>query len=162
MNYIYNALWIAAGQLVVAAILYIAPNFELLRTFTDAPLLAQWLIAFVVMIHAFIFVMWLKSTRKWLETKWKYADDVVGVVFGYPFAFADIQFNVNICNVIFWQSSNHDGEGWLLTSRLRMLIDIGEYELGEGIKPDWRYYRAVQLCKIIDGIDPGHCGRKLK
>lgn len=156
MNYLYNALWVALGQCVVAGILYLAPGFELLQRYNDAPFPARWLMAFTFMLMFFAFIM---SAKDLLEKRTDTVSKITFNLFKWVFAFCDIQLNVNSMSVIFWQAANHNSEGWLLTSRLRYLIDVGEFEIGEGIKPDWRYYRAVQIGRIVDSIDPGHTGR---
>lgn len=159
MNYLYNALWIIAGQGVVAGILYLAPGFELLQIYNDAPLPARYLIAFIFMLMFFALII---KAKDWLGAREDLVSKIIFNLFKWGFAFCDVQLNVNSMSVIFWQAANHNGEGWLLTSRLRYLIDVGEFEISEGIKPDWRYSRAVQLGKIVDSIDPGHTGRTIK
>jgi len=150
MNIINNLLIAALGSFFV----YLLQGFVAFQLYAQAPWPAKLLIATVITFMAFAIIMKLKykyENREWL----KKIEPFAKVIFG----FMDVEFNVCFGSVIFMQAANYHGEGWLLTSRLRYLIDVGEFELGEGIKPDWRYYVAVRLCKLIDSADSGHCGR---
>ena len=155
MNYLYNLAIASLGSLVV----YLLQGFVAFQIYAQAPWPAKFLSATVVTFMLFAIIMKLKykyENRSWF----KKLEPVVKVVFG----FMDVEFNVCFGSIVFMQAANHNGEGWLLTSRLRYLIDVGEFEIGEGIKPDWRYYRAVQIGKLVDSADPtkkSHTGRTL-
>ena len=157
LNYLKNILWVVVGA---ACTSILRERLDVVDIYATAPFLAKWLIAIVSMVFAFIFITWLRLVALRNADKYPKVAPTVFYLFGYPFAFGDIQLNVNVMNYLFLEPANSHGEGWLLTDRLRHHIRFGENQMDKNLDPGWRYHEATYWCRIVDSIDRGHCRRR--
>lgn len=109
-------------------------------------ILYAFLLSTVILLAFFIVIMKLKRFTDG-RPEWVRTATVLGwwPVIGLGILW-DVFFQFTWGTLIFWELP--ESREWLLSSRLQRHKASGS---------GWRYKRAVQLCRLVEWVDPGHC-----
>lgn len=116
--------------------------------------LVQNYLSFTMMFGIYLFVGFIvviKLGEKAKGTRW-YKPYLV--IFGIPFTVADWLFDIVVIPV-FWDKREHNKE--LLTDRMKRYKRISKPERMVFKMSKFRYVSSVNLCRILNVIDKGHC-----
>lgn len=133
-------------------------------TFFNYPIYAQFMAGFILLFMFFVFIISLRTFAQRLARKGGIWVAIAKVIF-YPlalvFLFCDGLFNIIYMPMLYGERANKYGEGWTVTSRLKYhkRAAMGKRRLNHMMNLNWQEKVSLFLCrKLVDKIDPGHCG----